>query len=138
MEMIVALAGVLAGAKLGKCQTADKFVVIKTSAALRPQAEEYHTLVKEAQERLRPDNWDKLITDSKRWDDLDEADRTAHNRQVQTYTDEVNACVADLLAKKVDIQLPDPLDTEALGRLLDSNPEWTVAQAELVMDVIGK
>lgn len=137
MEMVVALASVLAGAKLGKCQTADKFAIIKASAALKPRAEEYNALVKEAQERLRPENWDALVEESKRWDELDEAARAVHNRQVQAYTDEVNGCVAELLAREVEIELPGGLDAEAMGRLLDSNPEWTVGQAGLVVEALG-
>lgn len=136
IEKAVAAYSQLAAAKLNACKASEKFVVIKATAALRPIAEKYQSIARDAQERLRPDNWEQLVEQSKRWTELSDADKAAHNEAVYKYNAEVEECLAEELSKEAEVEV-GALDEEALGRLLDSNPEWNVAQAEAVIALIG-
>ena len=64
---IVNAYNVLNAAKLAKMQDTDKFTVIRAMRALKPIQADYEAAVRDAQERLKPEDFDALQKKAADW-----------------------------------------------------------------------
>lgn len=138
---------VLNAAKLNKLADADKFTVIRAMRALKPIHTDYEEAVKDAQERLKPEGFDDLQRRAADWNathkdkqlkDLTPEERTTLdgiNTAFRDYTDKVEKCVRDLAERDCELTYTR-LTEEAFGKLLESNPDWTMQQILAVADVL--
>lgn len=60
-EKIVSLYRVLSDCKLTKVGDQDKYVIIKILRKLRPTAESFEVFQKDAEEKLKPENWEEWV-----------------------------------------------------------------------------
>lgn len=146
---IVNAYNVLNGAKLAKMQDADKFTVIRAMRALKPIQTDYEAAVKDAQERLKPEDFDALQKKAADWNathkdkkltDLTPEERTTLdgiNAAYRDYTDKVEQCVRDLAETEKTLDYTR-LSQDAFGKLLESNPEWKMQEILGVADVLGE
>ena len=146
---IVNAYNVLNAAKLAKMQDADKFTVIRAMRALKPIQTDYEAAVKDAQERLKPEDFDALQKKAADWNathkdkkltDLTPEERATLdgiNAAYRDYTAKVEECVKDLAEKEVSASYAR-LTEEAFGKLLEGNPEWDAGTAMLLMDVLAE
>lgn len=132
-EEAVIVSQLLQGVKLTSVKGKDKFPVIRAISALRPIMEAYAATEKDAQERLRPENWETLVEQSGKWDTLTDEEKTIHNATAEKYQREVTECLSAERKKAVSVEV-GVLSEDALASLFDSNPEWNGVQAELIMD----
>lgn len=138
---------VLNAAKLTKLADADKFTVIRAMRALKPIHTDYEEAVKDAQERLKPEGFDDLqrraadwnaIHKDKKLTDLTPEERTTLegiNAAYRDYTTKVEECIRDIAEKEKELDYTR-LTEEAFGKLLESNPDWTMQQILAVADVL--
>ena len=159
---IVNAYNVLNAAKLAKMQDADKFTVIRAMRALKPIQADYEAAVRDAQERLKPEDFDALqkkaadwnathkdkkLTDlwnathkDKKLTDLTPEERATLdgiNAAYRDYTDKVEQCVRDLAETEKTLDYTR-LSQDAFGKLLESNPEWKMQEILGVADVLGE
>lgn len=127
----------LATAKMAKMQTSDKFALLRIANSLKPEATAFKDFVKDAQERLKPSDWDDTIEKTQRFASLTPDEKAAVNNAVNNFSQSVNECVKLEADKEVEIEFA-PLSEESLGRLLDSNDDWSVEKAVLIQDTFAK
>ena len=146
---IVNAYNVLNGAKLAKMQDADKFTVIRAMRALKPIQTDYEAAVRDAQERLKPEDFDDLQKKAAEWNnahkdkkltDLTPEERATLegiNAAYRDYTEKVEQCVRDLAETEKTLDYTR-LSQDAFGKLLESNPEWKMQEILGVADVLGE
>ena len=146
---IVNAYNVLNGAKLAKMQDTDKFTVIRAMRALKPIQADYEAAVRDAQERLKPEDFDALQKKAADWNathkdkkltDLTPEERTTLggiNAAYRDYTEKVEQCVRDLAETEKTLDYTR-LSQDAFGKLLESNPEWKMQEILGVADVLGE
>lgn len=137
---VVTLYKVLSEAKLTKVEEANKYSVIKVLRKLRPTAESFEAYQKDAQERLKPENWDDVVTKVQQWQQegeettLTEEERKDVNMAIMTYDRSVNSCIIEELNLEVEVELKKMTEA-AFEKLLASN-EWDAKTALFVADYI--
>lgn len=146
---IVNAYNVLNAAKLTKLADADKFTVIRAMRQLKPVYTGYEDAVKDAQERLKPEDFDALQKRAADWNathkdkqlkDLTPEERTTLegiNTAFRDYTEKVEQCVRDIAETEKTLDYTR-LSQDAFGKLLESNPEWKMQEILGVADVLGE
>lgn len=130
-EQIVAAFRLINTAKISKMEDTEKFALIKAVKHLKKVGTDFDDFLKDAQERLKPEDFDKIAAKYQSKDELT-ADETA---ALNKYNKDVNECVQGELDKEVELDF-EPLSEEALGRFIASN-DFTVAEIMTISDVIG-
>lgn len=146
---IVNAYNVLNAAKLTKLADADKFTVIRAMRQLKPVYTGYEEAVKDAQERLKPEDFDALQKRAADWNathkdkklsDLTPEERTTLegiNTAFRDYTEKVEQCIRDIAETEKTLDYTR-LTQDAFGKLLESNPEWKMQEILGVADVLGE
>lgn len=146
---IVNAYNVLNAAKLSKLADADKFTVIRAMRQLKPVYTGYEDAVKDAQERLKPEDFDALQKRAADWNathkdkqlkDLTPEERTTLdgiNAAYRDYTSKVEECIRDIAETEKTLDYTR-LSQDAFGKLMESNPEWKMQEILGVADVLGE
>lgn len=146
---IVNAYNVLNAAKLTKLADADKFTVIRAMRQLKPIYTGYEDAVKDAQERLKPEDFDALQKKAADWNathkdkqlkDLTPEERTTLdgiNAAYRDYTSKVEECIRDIAETEKTLDYTR-LSQDAFGKLMESNPEWKMQEILGVADVLGE
>lgn len=127
-------------AKLTKMYDADKYKVIKAIRAMKPIATSFDDFTKEAQERLKDDDFSAMQKKAEQWQKEGEQttltmdERIAINRFFTDYNKRVEECVKEEAEKEVSPEY-GRLSEEAFEKLIGSN-DWTVKEIMEVEDVL--
>ncbi len=119
-------------AKLTKMETAERFAVILATRQLKKVSEDFEGLLKDAQEKLKPEGFDAIVEKVQGKKELTPSEQDALNK----YNQDVSDCVKSELDKYVELDFA-PLGKEAMERFIDSN-DFTIEQIIAVMDVLGE
>lgn len=123
---------VIKDAKLTRMEEAEQFTLISSIRALRKASDDYMELAKDAQEKLRPEDFEGLQERARRFGSLTGEEKARVNRELSEYNDKVEKCLRPEGAKMLDIEM-EPLSRDAMGRFAKSN-DFTV---ETLMDLYG-
>ena len=132
---------ILASAKYGKLDDADKITVWKIARVLKPIADKFEDESKDAAEKMKPteDFADRLQKAQEYERIIKEKDSDASKlpmgpaeygdfmKEFQKYNRLVNEAVKEFAEKEVEVEF-EPVTEESFGKLMASN-EWTVDQA---------
>lgn len=127
-------------AKLTKMEDADKYKVIKAIRAMKPIATSFDDFTKEAQERLKDDDFSAMQKKAEQWQKEGEQttltmeERIAINRFFTDYNKRVEECVKEEAEKEVSPEY-GRLSEEAFSKLIGSN-DWAVKEILAVMDAL--
>lgn len=127
-------------AKLTKMEDADKYKVIKAIRALKPIATSFDDFTKEAQERLKGEEFANMQKKAEQWQKEGEKttltmdERIAINRFFTDYNKRVEECVKEEAEKEVSPEY-GRLSEEAFSKLIGSN-DWSVKEILAVMDAL--
>lgn len=130
-DNVVAAYRLINTAKISKMEDTEKFALIKVMKHLKKVATDFEDFFKDAQERLKPEGFDKIAAKYQAKEELT-ADETA---ALNKYNKDVADCVQSELEKEVELDF-EPLSEEALGRFIASN-DFTVSDILVISDVIG-
>ena len=137
LSVLISVSAIMAQAALAKCETQEKFKIVRTCSRVKAEVEKYDKIEQEAIEKLRPENWDELVKLERKIketpDNATPEEKVLHDTAARKYNSEVRECLKPELEKEVEIEV-DPLTEESLGRLMDSNDKWTVAGCEVIMN----
>lgn len=136
LAVIIAAFAVLAKAKYAKCKTDEQIAGVRAFMALRPIVEKYEQDRKEAHERLKPENFAELEEQTQRWDELTGAEKAENNRQAAIYNDKVNKFIEAELDREIEVETCT-MNEESLGRLMASNPDWTMGETAAVIEIFS-
>lgn len=118
-------------AKLTRMEKEERFALILATRQLKKVDTDFQDLLKDAQEKLKPEGFDKIVEKVQGKKELSPSDQDALNK----YNQDVSDCVKSELGKEVELDF-EPLSTEALDRFVDSN-DFAVSDVMLIMDVMG-
>lgn len=134
----VIAANVLASAKLNKLDGTAKFPFIRTLSRLRPIREKNEADEKDAQERLKPDNWDEILAIEERpRNEWTPAETALHDTAVIKFNKAVEDCIMPRRDESVEVEIEN-VSEDALVHLFNSNPEWTAAAMERMVELFTK
>lgn len=123
-EQVVAVYKLINESKLTKMEDADKFKIIKIMRAMKPIATSYEDFQKDAQEKLKDDNFEVM---QKRAQDLQSNEGKGSpeefrevNAYYEKYYKALNDCLKSELEKENDFTY-EKLSEDAFGKYLASN-----------------
>ncbi|MCM1072168.1 MAG: hypothetical protein NC391_11120 [Alistipes timonensis] len=131
----LALLPVLAGAKMSKLESAEKTAVVRAVVALRSESKRWEEFVREAQERCRPEGYAELAEKYRAKDTLEAAERAETERRWAEYSEAVDEVVRPEYEAERDVP-GIGLGAETIGRLADSNPEWTAGTVAALAETL--
>lgn len=140
-QKVLTLHRILASAKYGKLDDADKVKVWKIARKLKPVADKFEDESKDAAEKMKPtDDFGERLQKAQEYERLVK-DQNADAQKLpmgpseygdfikefQEYNRLVSEAVKEFAEKEVEIDF-EPLSEDAFGKLMASN-EWTMDQA---------
>lgn len=139
-EQVVKIYQLINRSKLTKMEETGKFKVIKIMKALKPVATAYEDFQKDAQEKLKDDDFEKMSTMMGKWQE--EKENTTLTREerinINTYFDKyykaLNKCLQEEIEKENDFAY-EKLNEKEMGHFLSSN-DFTVEEMMLMEEYI--
>jgi hypothetical protein len=122
LEKLVIAYKMLDDAKIKTMDDKDAIKIIKNRKAMRPHVESYDVLLKDAQEKFKPDNIEVMQEKASKWKELSAEERKFVNESFKAYQEKVDAVCKPELDKEVDITL-DKLSEDGVLKLAKEN-EW--------------
>lgn len=122
LEKLVIAYKMLDDAKIKTMDDKDAIKIIKNRKAMRPYVESYDALLKDAQEKFKPDNIEVMQEKVSKWKELSAEERKIVNESFKAYQEKVDAVCKPELDKEVDITL-DKLSEDGALKLAKEN-EW--------------
>lgn len=138
-ERIAMLCGLLKQSRTTKMEDQGRLKVLRIIKALRPAATEYEADVKEAREKMKDEDFDRMTAKAEKWQAeggkaLTEEEKMAVNAYFARYNKRVADAVAVISGKSKEVKL-DKLSQEEFLRLINSN-DYTGEQMELLDDTV--
>lgn len=122
LKTVVIAYKMLDDAKIKTMDDKDAIKIIKNRKAMRPYVESYDALLKDAQEKFKPDNIEVMQEKVSKWKELSAEERKIVNESFKAYQEKVDAVCNPELDKEVDITL-DKLSEDGVLKLAKEN-EW--------------
>lgn len=119
-------------AKLGKMEDAEKYAIIKVARHIKKVGTDFDDFLKDAQEKLKPEGFDRIVGKLQGKEKLTDAEQEAFNK----YNKDVSECLRDELEKEVELDF-EPLSEETVGRFIASN-DFSMGEIFAIVDVIGE
>lgn len=125
-KQVVEVYNTLNSAKLSKMDDKDKFLVIKAMRQLKPVFTAYEEFVKDAQEKLKGDDFEDVQTKARKWQEEGEntsltiEERRNINIYLNDYSNKVNECLKEEVEKDNELTY-EKISEEAFGKLIASN-----------------
>lgn len=133
---IVALFNILNRAKLTAMSSADKFKVIGILRVLRPVGNEWNEFVEDAKRRLAPDDADELQELQRKLEGLEHSERRRVRAAFEEWQSRLDECLAAAVVEEKDISI-EAIGESGVIALMDSNPEWSASEIELVDSILN-
>jgi hypothetical protein len=130
LEKLVIAYKMLDDAKIKTMDDKDAIKIIKNRKAMRPHVESYDALLKDAQEKFKPDNFEELQEKAGKWKELSDEERKTVNESFKAYQERVDAACKPELDKEVDIIL-DKLSEDGVLKLAKEN-EWPMSKLDIL------
>lgn len=134
----VSVYNVLKGLKISKLKKEDQFTVLRAARALKHIATGFEDFVKDAQERLKPDGFDKMEKKRELFAALPDSEKMELNRFYLSYQKDVDDCVRPELESDKEVDSFAPLSEEALSCIASANENLDVQTLILIEDVCGR
>lgn len=143
-QTIINVYPMLNDASLGKMEVVDRFVFIKALRPLKKIYTEYSDFREDAVNRLKPENYEKIVENVQRFNQMGQEEREAALKDKEI-TDALQAngefnlniemCFRDELAREIELEIA-PLSEDAFGKLMESNQQWNAGQIIELQDLL--
>ena len=120
----------LGEANIKTLEDKDAVVIIKNRMAMRPHAEAYDALLKDAQEKLKPENLEAMQEKTQGWDKLSNEERRSVNEFFRAYQEKIDAVCIPELEKDIECSI-EKIPLDAGMKLLKENG-WPVSQLDTI------
>lgn len=124
----------LGDAKVTKLDNGEVLKVVKGRKVMRAVAEDYEAFLKDVTEKMKPEGWDELVADARKWEQegekttIGEARRKEVNRALVDYQMKVDAAVKGELEREVEVDI-EKLTEDSLTKILVENG-WEVKKLD--------
>lgn len=142
LKQCVSLHNLLNPAKLTKVDDVDKFKLIKLMKELKLIVQPYEDFEKDAKERLKPENFDKILENAQKWQregaetTLTDDEKIEVNTVLGKYERDVTECLTDELNKSVTLSI-EAFSEDAINKLIASNDTWTIGSCYELLSVLA-
>lgn len=133
----LAVYNTLKGLKIAKLDREGQFAVLRAARALKAVATGFEDFAKDAQERLKPEGFDKVVEKSQRFDTLTDDEKRAVNAAAAAYQRDVDECVRPELESVKEVDGFAPLSEDTVAAIASSNEQLDVQTLMLIEDVCG-
>lgn len=112
--------------KLTKMEDKDKFIVIKAVRKLKPIAADFDDFQKDAQEKLKGENFEEMQKKAQQWQKdgdkttLAEDERREINKFFNEYYKKLKECLKEETERKHELEY-EKLSEDAFGKFISSN-----------------
>lgn len=143
-ERIINAYRTLDAAKLAKMEVADRFTLIKALRPMKKVSAEFDDFREDAIKRLKPENYGEIAEAVNRFNEMSQEEREAAISEKKyadalkanlDFNNSMNDCLKEELTKETELDFAT-LPEEAFGKLLDSNPEWTLGIAMELEEIL--
>lgn len=143
-ERIINAYRTLDAAKLAKMEVADRFTLIKALRPMKKVSAEFDDFREDAIKKLKPENYGEIAEAVNRFNEMSQEEREAAISEKKyadalkanlEFNNSMNDCLKEELTKETELDFAT-LPEEAFGKLLDSNPEWTLGIAMELEEIL--
>lgn len=134
LKEIVSTYKLLGEAKVINLSEEEVLSIVIARKKMRKLVMEYEEYLKDVQDKLKPVNFDELVTKVQNWDNLDKEEQTKITAQLKEYESKVNNLIKDELNKIVEIEL-EPLSEECLAKMIKMNA-WPISKIDELSAVL--
>lgn len=120
LKEIVNTYKLLGEAKVMNLTEEEVLLIVIARKKMRKLVMEYEEYLKDIQDKLKPDDFDEMVTKAQNWDNLSKKEQTQLGIKLKEYEAKVNNMVKDELEKEIELQL-EPLPEECLAKLIKMN-----------------
>lgn len=132
---VVAVYNALKKQNILKLSKEDKFYVLRVSRILREVAVKFEEFAKDAQERLKPENFDDIMAKGQKFSELTEDERREVNATVEAYQRSVDECLAPELERECELGGYEAISDDAKEAF--ANEGVNVGTLLMIEDVCG-
>lgn len=108
----------------------DAVSIIKNRKEMRKHVEAYDALLKDAQEKFKPKNFDEMQEKARKWNELPESEKEELNNFFAPYQKKVDAACEPELEKGVEVTL-EKISDEGAIQLAKEN-KWPMSKLDLL------
>lgn len=140
VKKIIAAYKVLGEAKVTKLEESEVIRIIKARKVMRPIAEEFEAILKDAQEKFKPECWDDVQEKLAKWQQegenttLTDAEKKGINKALIDYQNSINKVLNDELDRDVELNI-ETLKEESATKLIVENG-WELKKMEEIEVVL--
>lgn len=120
----------LGEANIKTLEDKDAVIIIKDRMAMRPHVEAYDALLKDAQEKLKPENLEAMQEKTQNWDKLSTEERKSVNEFFKSYQEKIDTVCGPELEKEVECNI-EKISLESAMKLLKEN-SWPVSRLDIL------
>lgn len=113
----------------------DAVSIIKNRKEMRKHVEAYDALLKDAQEKFKPKNFDEMQEKTRKWNELSESEKEELNNFFTPYQKKVNAACEPELEKEVEVTL-EKISDEGAIQLAKEN-KWPISRLDTIAFMVG-
>lgn len=125
----------LGEANIKTLEDKDAVIIIKDRMAMRSHVEAYDALLKDAQEKLKPENLEAMQEKTQGWDKLSNEERRSVNEFFRAYQEKIDAVCVPELEKEVECNI-EKISLESAMKLLKENG-WPVQRIDALSFMIA-
>lgn len=120
----------LGEANIKTLEDKDAVIIIKDRMAMRSHVEAYDALLKDAQEKLKPENLEAMQEKTQGWDKLSNEERRSVNEFFKSYQEKIDTVCGPELEKEVECNI-EKISLESAMKLLKENG-WPVSRLDIL------
>lgn len=106
----------------------DIVAILGMRRGLRPLVEDYNAFIKDAKDKFRPSDVDRLADIERKGEEATDEERTFYDNAMKEYNDAVTSAVNAEYADGVEVEVSLPITTIAkISRIM----EWKIGEIEL-------
>ena len=113
----------------------DAVSIIKNRKEMRKHVEAYDALLKDAQEKFKPKNFDEMQEKARKWNELPESEKEELNNFFAPYQKKVDAACEPELEKEVEVTL-EKISDEGAIQLAKEN-KWPISRLDTIAFMVG-
>lgn len=140
-ENALAVYNLVKGASLKGMDNIGKYAVIKVTKALKGVATDFESFREDAQNRLKPENFDAMQEKAMQWQKegdeckLTDAEKIEINKFFGDYNNSVTACLLEEAQKDNELDIKG-LSEAQFEAFIGANDAWTVEQIMIIEESI--
>lgn len=124
--------------KIGKLPKEEQFKVLRAARILKPIAAGFEDFVKDAQERLKPDDFADIADKSQRFAELTDEEKIAVNKAAAAYQRDVDECVRPEFESEKEVAWFEPLSEDSFAQIASENESVDVQTLLALQDILGQ